>query len=361
MEIGQRQFIEDVCNSFETPVVLLDGDLRCVYCNREGFFNKGRSLASVLLMEIKRPITKGLKSMATLNGIKYSIRLMPFCDEFIFCEFFDLQEVYELAEYSDCYEKVKIYTKSMDQNITDLWKKSNELENYQRKIDDEGLFDRIMSFKKALNSLNSDIYSLSNAVSMLFDRQDLKPVCINRMLKDLIDRCNSLLSKCGRAIDFEYEIKEYYILSNERHALVAMINAIQNALLYSSADTIPTVVLSSVLENDNRYILLRVINDGLFFVNEKNGDKIDRNFVFQRVGLGIPIIKSFVEECNGIFSMEDKDDKVVLEIKVPQYIPYHSDEFIFESPGRVYYKTGIPDFVEIKMNDVINFFGKKNS
>lgn len=359
MEIGYRQFIEDVCNSFDTPVVLLDGNFRCVYCNREGFFEKGRLLASVLLTEIKRPITKVSKAMASMNGIKYTVRLMPFLDEFFFCEFFDLQEVYELAEFSDCYEKVKAYTKSMDQNITDLWKKSNELENYQRKIDDLGLFDRIISFKKSLNALNSDIYSLSNIVSMLFDRQDPKPVCVNRMLKDLIDRCNSLLSNCGRAIDFEYEIKEYYILSNERHALVALINALQNALLYSSADSIPTVVLSSVLENDKRYVVMKVINDGVYFINEENGDKIDRNFVFQRVGLGIPIVKCFVEECDGIFSMEDKDNKVVLEIKIPQYIPYHDDKLILESPGRTYYKTGIPDLVEVKMNDVINFFGLK--
>lgn len=361
LEIGQRQFIENVCNSFDTPVVLLDGNLRCIYCNREGFFEKGKLLATVLLTEIKVPIIKeSSKAMASMNGIKYSIRLIPFCDEFYFCEFFDLQEVYELAEYSDCYEKVKMYTKSMDQNINDLWKKSNELENYQRKINDEGLFDRILSFKKALNSLNSDIYSLSSFVSMLFHKQDPKPLCVNKMLKELIDRCNSLLYNCGRAIDFEYEIKEYYILSNERHALVAVINALQNALLYSSADSIPTVVLSSVLEKDKRYVVLKVINDGIYFVNEENGDKIDRNFVFQRIGLGIPIIKSFVKECDGVFSMEDKDNKVVLEIKIPQYIPHNISECILESPGRAAYKTGIPDLIEIKMNDVVNFFGKKN-
>ncbi len=359
MEIGQRQFIEDVCNSFETPVALFDGDLRCVYCNRDGFFEKGRLLASVLLTEVKRPITNSSKAMATMNGIKYSIRLMPFCDEFIFCEFFDLQEVYELAEYSDCYEKVKMYTKSMDQNINDLWKKTNELEDYQRKIHDDGLFERIISFKIALNALNSDIYSLSGIVSMLFNKKDPEPLCVNMMLKDLIERCNSLLLNCGKAIDFEYEIDEYYIFSNERHAFVALVEALQNALLYSAAGTNPTVLLSSVLEKDMRYVILKVINDCVYFVNEDRGDRIERNFAFQRAGLGIPIIKTFVEECNGIFSMEYKDGKVVLEIKIPQYIPHPNSECLLKSPGKVHYKTRIPDLVDIKMNEVINFFSKK--
>ncbi len=359
MEIGQRQFIEDVCNSFKTPVVLFDGDLRSVYCNRKGFFENGRLLASFLLTEIKRPITNSSKAMATMNGIKYSIRLMPFCGEFIFCEFFDLQEVYEIAEYSDCYEKVMTYTRSMDQNITDLWKKTNELENYQRKIRDDGLFERIISFKIALNALNSDIYSLSGIVSMLFNKEDPMPLCVNRMLKDLIDRCNSLLLNCDKAIDFEYEIDEYFIFSNKRHALVALVEALQNALLYSAAGTNPTVLLSSVLEKGMRYVILKVINDGIYFVNEDRGDRIERNFIFQRAGLGIPIIKTFVEECQGIFSMEDKDGKVVLEIKIPQYIPHQTGECLLESPGRVIYKTGIPDLVDIKMNEVVNFFRKK--
>lgn len=359
MEIGLRQFIKDVCGSFNTPVVLLDGNFRCVYCNREGFFEEGRLLASILLTEIKKPVTICSKAMASLNGIKYTVRLMPFLDEFYFCEFFDLQEVYELAEFSDCYSKVIVYTKSMNQNITDLWKKSNELEDYQRKINDPGLYDRILSFKRSLNALNSDIYSLSNILSMLFTVQDSKPVCVNRLLRDLIDRCNSLLSNCGRAIVFEREIEEYWIFSDEQHALVALINALQNALLYSSADTIPIVVLTSLLEKGKRYVVLKVINDGVYFINEKNGDKIDRNFAFQRVGLGIPIIKCFVEECGGTFSMEDKNNKVILEIKIPQYIPHFTGELSLESPGRSYFKTGIPDLVEIKMNDVVNFFGAK--
>lgn len=359
MEFEQRVFIEKVCNSFNTPVAILDGDLTCLYCNREGFLKKGIRLASYMLTEIKRPIVKDSKAMVSMNGIKYSVRVFPFLDEFYFCEFFDLHEVYSIAEFTDFYDNLMPYSRSMDKNIADLWLESNDLEACLRENDKFGLSDKVYVIKRSLNALNSDTYNITSMVELLFRKQDPTPIQIHFLIKDIINRCNLLLKKCGRAIEYTSDADECFILSNKRFAMTALINALQNALLYSPGNTNPLVLLSTVLEKDARYVIMKVVNDSVYFVDEKDRDNIERNFNFQRVGLGIPIIKRFAKECGGTFSMEERNGKVVIEIKIPQYIPPEHTELILESPGKgSCYKTGVPDLIDVKMNDVINFFGE---
>lgn len=358
MEFEQRLFIEKVCNAFNTPAAILDGNLTCLYCNREGFFEKGRQLASCMLTEIKRPITKESKAMVSMNGIKYSVRVFPFLDEFYFCEFFDVQEVYSIAEFTDFYDHIMPYSQSMNKNIADLWMGSNVLEKALRERKEFELSDKLYELKRSLNALNSDNYNISGIVELMFKKQDPTPIQIHFLIKDIIIRCNTLLKKCGRAIEYESDAEEYYILSDKRYAMTALINALQNALLYSPGNTIPLVLLSSVLEKDTRYVVMKVVNDSIYFVDEKNRDNFERNFNFQRVGLGIPIIKRFAKKCDGTFSMEEMNGKVIIELKIPQYIPEEPTELILESPGRNHYKTGVPDLIDVKMNDVINFFGE---
>ena len=74
------------------------------------------------------------------------------------------------------------------------------------------------------------------------------------------------------------------------------------------------------------------------------------------LGLGIPIIERFAEEANGTSYIGKKGNKFYAGVKLPEYLPDSPSFTTFNTVYR-FYDTGIPDIVEIKMREVIDFFG----
>lgn len=360
LDIEQFEHIKNYCNSYDNPTALFDGNLVCIYCNTDGFLTKGDKLAIRMLTPLPNPIVKTVKTMVTIEGSVYCAKVSPFWGEFYFCEFLNVNDLVTLAEYTDIYTHLKPMMGSLDRNSSSIWMKSTSLGNYLRgKADFEGV-QKVLEFETNMNSVSSDICSIVEYINVLYGEKNCTAIETYRLVKNTVERCNKILKECGRAIDFIADIDDYYIFSCQRHAIISLVNVIQNALLYSPYNTVPILTLTSVLENDTRYVVLRAMNDSVYFVDDKSGEKIERNFAFQRVGLGIPTIKHFVEESNGIFSMEEKNGKVLVEIKIPQYIPTEPILY-FESPGISHYKPGVPDAIDMKMNDIVYFFGKKQS
>lgn len=357
MDLEQYETIKRYCDAFSTPAALLDGELVCIYCNTEGFFNKGEKLAAHLLNPIKRPIVKSAKAKVIFDGKNYCARVTLFGGEFYICEFLDYNEMISIARFTDAYNAAYSKVGAMNSRVSLLWKGYFELTDYLHEKGDFDTVEKFLEFNKVINSLSSSVSNISGYVDVTFSDERKTVIEVYREIKSLIMRCNTILERCGKAIEFIADIDNYYIYSNRQHMIIALINSLQNALLYSPNKSIPIITLSSVLEGTTRYVVLRVANDSVFFINKKNGIQNERNLVFQHAGLGIPIIKNFAEKGGGIFSMDEQGGRVIVELKIPQYIPVNDDELVFESPGYAYYKTDVPDFVDTMMNDVVNFFG----
>jgi len=357
LDVELYENIKRYCDAFTTPTALLDGELVCVYCNTEGFFNKGEKLASHLLTFIKRPILKSEKAKVTLDGKIYCARITLFGGEFYICEFLDFNEMLSISRFTDAYNITFSKVGAMNSNLFSLWKGSSDLTNYLYEKGDFDTVEKILDFNKLINSLSYSISNITGYIDVAFSDEKGTVIEVYREIKSIIERCNTILENCGKAIEFMADIDSYYIYSNRQHMITALINAVQNALLYSPNNSIPIITLSSVLEGETRYVVLRVANDSVFFYSKKNDISNERNFIFQRTGLGIPIIKRFAEECGGIFSMDEQEGRVIIELKIPQYISVNDEELLFESPGYSYYKTDVPDFIDIMMNEVVYFFG----
>ncbi len=358
MDVEQYENIKKYCDSFSTPTALLDGEMVCIYCNTEGFFNKGEKLGSHLLTMIKRPVLKSAKAKVIIDENIYCARVTLFGGEFYICEFLDYNEMLSIARFTDTYNVTCSKVGALGSRMSSLWKGYFALTDYLHKNGDFDTAEKVLEFNKVINSLSSSVSNLSRYIDVAFSDENETVIEVYREIKGLILYCNTILEGCGKAIEFIADVDNYYIYSNRQHMITALINALQNALLYSPNKFIPIITLSSVLEGTERYVVFRVVNDSIFFQNEKNGVLNEKNFVFQHAGLGIPIIKSFAEKAGGIFSMAEQDGRVIVELKIPQYIPVNDDELVFESPGYTYYKTDVPDFIDTMMNDVVNFFGK---
>lgn len=359
MDIEQFNNIKNYCNSFNTPVALFDGELVCIYCNKEGFLSKGERLAPHFLAKSEDSNSKCRKVRVIVDGVTYCARISEFGGEYYIGEFLDLQEIISLAEFSNTNDFLFMNVHTLSSGVSELWKSFLSLANFTRDKGDFETVDKLLDLEKTMNSISSGIYNISEYFDIAFGDENIEVVEVYRLLKSMIERCNTVLKKCDRAIYFVSEIEDYYICSNKQHVIVAMINALQNALLYSPVDSIPVVVLSTVFEDNKNYVVIRIVNDSIFFVDEKKGERIDKNFPYQHVGMGIPIIQKFAEKCGGLFKIDEHNGKVAVEVKIPQYIKAHEEILQLESPGYAYYKTDTPDFIDIMMNKIVNFFGKQ--
>lgn len=290
--------------------------------------------------------------MVIINGSCYCARIARFTDNLNTCELFDVKTMFSMSRNTDTYQKLLPLLCSVEHNISDMWKTylSTESLGSENASVAEG-------FRKPLIYTSSVIKSISEYINLGFSSTNHEVIDAYLLAKGITDRCNSILTKCGRCVNFLTEIDGFFILANHRHAINALVNSIQNAILYSPYDCVPTITLSKTSEDGKNFIVFQIINDSIYFVNKDIGDRLDLNFDFQRLGLGIPIIKRFAEDAGGSFYHREENGKVAVGVKIPEYQAPAGSPLVLEGSGYVYYSTGIPDIVEIKMLEVVYFFG----
>lgn len=57
--------------------------------------------------------------------------------------------------------------------------------------------------------------------------------------------------------------------------------------------------------------------------------------------------------------MEDEGGRVVVTLTLPAAAPEPGSILTFRSPEFLVYSSGVPDFTEIMMREVVQFFGEK--
>lgn len=178
------------------------------------------------------------------------------------------------------------------------------------------------------------------------------PTVINAvaLANGLVNRCNAILAKCARRVWFVAKAQRLLVAADSRHAVTALTNLIQNALLYSPRECVPVMTIDSCIENGRSCVLVQITNDSCLFIGEDELPEIK----FHRAGTGIPIIKRFAENADGRFFFNVSGHTVTVGIVLPEI--KQTDDLNIEEGGYSYYDTGIPDIVEVKMREVIGFF-----
>ena len=354
MELNHLEKIVEFCSGFENPVILFDKEWNIVYCNRKSLVNS-KSLAQIITESEIEKLKKGEDFLIAANGKQYCSRVSVH-GELYLCELFSSEDLLSIADKSDIYEKILPFINSFEHNIAVMWSSISAL---MKKLEVEERFDdikQLADIKKSTMYLNASGKNIFEYANMFYPKATYKKIDTYALVEGVIKRCNETLEGCCRRIEFLADKNDYFIRANQRHCVTALINALQNALLYSPVDCCPTVTLSRSVIEDAPYAVLQVKNKCNIRLSEGESSS-DLNFSCQRIGCGIPIIKRFAEETGGLFNMEETNGIMTVTLRIPIIVSEKTGELLLEQSEYTYYDTGIPDIVDLKMFEVVDFFG----
>ena len=152
-----------------------------------------------------------------------------------------------------------------------------------------------------------DIYKLEN-----LDNFDLDLLQISALLNNSIEKMipNTLIKKQTIIGEFEPDLE---FLTNREMIQSAVDNLLSNASKYSGPET--QITLKAAVEKDQ--LLIEIIDEGQGFTSEEIEVLFDRFNKFSRsvistetsTGLGLFLVKGFVEKLNGTIKVESKPEK----------------------------------------------------
>lgn len=352
MDGGQREILERLLERLDNPAAVLDSSLSCIFSNCPDMLPAGTSLERFIQDKIHFPLAKLVRTMLVMDGMTYCARICPLDEEFALCELFDSGTVISMAEYTDIRERITPLFSAVEHNTARLWKTLFAMRDCIANNED------VSGFEVKFYDRISDLSSLAKNVfeySMMLTHCSPAMIDAVSLTDGIVNRCNTILAKCGRCIRFVCECDRLFITADKRHAITALANSLQNALLFSPRDCVPVLSLVRLAEDGESFVYLQLVNDSVLFVNKGFGEN-DIDFKYQRVGFGIPIIKRFVEETGGSFFLDAAGKTVKLGIKLPEADASAVKGLRVEEYGYMYYDTGIPDIIDVKMNEVVSFF-----
>lgn len=359
LETAHKEAIKKICNKLLNLVLIMDNEFKCVYSNNTKLVPCDNSIISIFQKSIFLPLKEVHITMAMVKGCFYSVRIVPLDEELYMCEFFDVQALLSLMENTDLFDKLLPILNEIDFNTSALWRGYSTLHDRLESEERNEDLRCASAMERYLTSLNSVTKNVSEYVSMCFYNPKAQfAVNVAQLAIELVERCNTLLLKSGRYIDIVVEQQAIFIEAQVRHIVCAIVNAVQNALMYSPKDCIPYFSICKITENFKSFVRIQILNDNIMYVDQKHGERPGFNFDHQRLGYGIPIIKRFAEMNGGMYSFEEKDGKVRLLIDIPAVTDPNELKGIgvVNSSRYVHYETDIPDIVELKMAEVNDLF-----
>lgn len=183
------------------------------------------------------------------------------------------------------------------------------------------------------------------------------------LVGSLVERCNLFLAKCGRELRFLCDSESLEIAVNARHAVEALLNAIQNALLYSPRECEPTVVMSQVDRDFMRFMRLSISNESSVSFGRETSSRLGLDFGHKKMSYGIPIIREFTVSAGGSLNISESGGRYCLTLDIPLYrgnsglgVSMRRIE-LGEYPDILFIGNRL-DPVRLKMEQVIAAFGE---
>lgn len=366
MERSRRNELKKYFGEMKEPVAIVDKNLKCVYSNRPKLLPEDSSIKGVFCGNAFGLLSSPGAKPAVINGCSYSVRITPIDDELYVCDFFDLSAIIRLAENTDIYSRLFPVVDVIEFNTARLWRSLSALKSG---LSEDGSgepqeFTNALKIaadmEKRLVALSSCAKNISEYVNLLeFTPKSDHPINLVRLAKEIIKRCNTVLSNIGRCVELSVEEKELFINAQNRHVVIALGNAIQNALVYSTRDCVPVLTLSRRDNSESGEAVITLVNNSALYIAQDSGEEPGVNLVGQRLGYGIPIIKRFAELSGGTFSLREANGIFTVTIELPLVGKevLRSMPPLFSSDGYIQYETDIPDIVELQMLEVVALLG----
>ncbi len=169
-----------------------------------------------------------------------------------------------------------------------------------------------------LNAILNDFLSL--------DRVESGAINFNEMKFDLVQLCREtidqleLLLKENQKIVLENKQEEAFVVLDKNAMKHVIGNLLSNAIKYSDENS--TVIVKVNLENDQLEIAVKDQGIGIPVAEQKNMFskffRAKNSLNIQGTGLGLHIIKYYIEMMNGTISFQSKEGEgTTFSIKIP--------------------------------------------
>lgn len=348
---------KSICRSESFPMLIVDDQLFCVYSSCSKLVPVGTMISLFIKEPIEIPLKKERDVILIREDVSYCARFIPIDKKYSFCQLLSVSDIMTMAAYTDMYSAIEGRFFLLDEC-------SGNIKKYAEKMFD-GLPPKtklknmqMLDLNAEISKLNFLLNSMSDYAYMALSSNSVDEIIdTHAMVEWLINKSNAVLSECGKCLEFITEIGAYFIYSNQRYAIIAILNAMQNALLYSPISDVPIVSLTKSERDNKKYIVVQIVNSIESFT--KADEKSDPDFICRRCGLGIPLIKKFVQRAGGEFYFEKSGSKARVGIMIPEYIPEDKDTFEMEGGKFSMYDFGGRNIVEDMMQDVISSIAKK--
>lgn len=336
------------------PLFLFNSGLICIFSGDEQLFALGSSLLPALRRDVPFPIERSREEELYIDGHFYYAMLEPAYSEsgelLCRCELIDRERALRIHDMTDAgAEKLPLYN-SMQYHLADLWSCYDMLRKNKGERDDV-----LYRVEKDINKLFAILKNEHEYLHSIYGEERRTVFDIGKLCCKLDARCNQALAKCGRRFELIKPMEELFVNLSSRRALVALVNVLQNAMLYSPVDTVP--IMSAFGEGN--YAVVRIVNESIMYSSEDFAASTNPEFNYQRIGSGLPMVRAFTENAGGKLRIECKNGKTILELRLPMVKPDMSGYYYFEASYYPTYTTSVPDFTEVMMQEVVDFFGVK--
>lgn len=348
-----KKLAEKICRSGTFPMLIVDDILCCVYSSRPKLVPVGTLLSLFIKDPIEVPLKKERDTVLIMKDVTYCARFIPLDKNYSFCSLLSFSDIMTIASYTDTYSIV-------EQRISMLKECSENIKGCAERLeadlpDNARRSMQTLDIKAELAKLNVMLNGLSDYAYTALSKNDTEEIIDTHALVEwIVKNSNSILEEHGKAFEFITDVDAFYIRTNNRYAIIAVLHAMQNALIYSPIEDIPVVSLTKVTKDEKRYVVVQVVNK-----TEVYSEDDDPDFCCRRCGLGLPVIKKFVQRADGDFYFETNGTKTRVGIMIPEFIPEDKDVVDLESGGYIPYDFGGRNIILEMMQDAISTFTKK--
>lgn len=333
---------------------LLDRELKCVMACEGSPLSPGDDVASMLHEPPSLPLMCRYCGAVTIHGDFYCVRIFPLQnEEQCICEVLSGVDISALSASADCASKMIPALSAVKFSVNNMHHDIHLLKEYTSS--DLGVANIIGSLENNLARITSLVSNGMELLSMrniptrkvLFD--------VSELCKKLVLRCNTVLSQCDRCLDYIESGEKLYVRADSRRAVVALVNAVQNALLYSPRDTVPLLAFYSHNDGNTKYVMIRLENENVMYTgSEAKPEEID--FCSQREGFGLPLIKCFAQLAGGSAQLDCTRQKTTLVLKLPMADISEAEGYRLENTLVAEYCDDIYEPIEYRMMEVVHLF-----
>ena len=341
---------------------LLDRQTRCAAVFGRELLKVGDSLAEHAADPLIYPLKDACNVRVMFRGECWCAHVQPIRNEagdaaLNLCSFTDTQQALDAAAKTDALMKLMPLYSAIEQNFAGLWNSAREIEKRFERENDFSALEEVFSLKAALSHIGSASANVYEYGEMLSKAPSVRRLDAAEFCAMLVERCNAALAKCGRRIEFVAAPVTAPICVDASHAMYALVNALQNALLYSPRESVPVLAVICRRTGAREYVDIRVSNETALFT-EKDFRTIENvEFSYQRAGFGLALIERFAKECGGRLERTEEDGRYVLTLTFAAVHDGSRDTVRFEA-SQAHYDTGVPDILELKMGEVAAAFGQ---